>query len=482
MRKPRTIYFNDARHYYLFVHEPPISLEDAWAPVDEIVGTGVDTFCYGVERGDGLFYPSIHGGQFGADIQPFEQAAYWRSWHNMQSLAERGLDPLRLLIDRSHEKGLDFIVSLRMGGYGGMDPPLKVANGGGGLAEATVREHQMKVVLELVENYPIEGLELDLAMPGGSPLIRPGDGDKTREELTTYVTRISDVAREKSIELGVRVIPTETMNLSEGMDILTWMSEGLLDFVVPVRYGYMILDPDLPVRWLVDSAHAADTSVYGMLQPYSDDASTGAPAPVHATAAHLRAAADNYRQMGVDGLYTWFLPWPMSDPERQILTEMASPDLSKDRDKQYIVARNVEKDSAAHYPVPLPLEIQPDETGQTRRIPFMFSENVAASRPEGVCVSLRLNITDLVEADKITLRLNGKSLENETCTRNYGHWNAPYIGQWLTLHLETVKPVVGENVLELILDSRPPDLASPIRLNDVEIEVRYGDQDLAKIG
>ena len=25
---------------------------------------------------------------FGADIQPFEQAAYWRTWHNMQSLIE----------------------------------------------------------------------------------------------------------------------------------------------------------------------------------------------------------------------------------------------------------------------------------------------------------------------------------------------------------------------------------------------------------
>ena len=51
MRKKRIIYMNDARHYYLFVFEPPMTLEDAWVPVDEVAGTAVDTFCYGVERG-----------------------------------------------------------------------------------------------------------------------------------------------------------------------------------------------------------------------------------------------------------------------------------------------------------------------------------------------------------------------------------------------------------------------------------------------
>ena len=75
MRQQRTIYFNDARHYYLFAFEPPMALEDAWVPIDEVAGTGVDTFAYGVERGDGLFYPSRVGMMFGSDIQPFEQAA-----------------------------------------------------------------------------------------------------------------------------------------------------------------------------------------------------------------------------------------------------------------------------------------------------------------------------------------------------------------------------------------------------------------------
>src|SRR5579872_4080341 len=119
-RKKRIIYFNDARHYYLFVFEPPMKLEDAWHPVDEAAGTTVNTFIYGVERGDGLFYPSKIGMRFGADIRPFEMAAYWRVWENMQSLIDRGLDPLKVLIDRAHAKGMDFFASLRMSAYGGM--------------------------------------------------------------------------------------------------------------------------------------------------------------------------------------------------------------------------------------------------------------------------------------------------------------------------------------------------------------------------
>ena len=56
-RRRRPIYFNDARHYYLFVFEPPLTLEDARRPIDEVAGTAIDTFIYGGERGDGLFYP-----------------------------------------------------------------------------------------------------------------------------------------------------------------------------------------------------------------------------------------------------------------------------------------------------------------------------------------------------------------------------------------------------------------------------------------
>ena len=82
-----------------------MALEDAWIPIDECAGTAVDTFIYGVARVDGVFYPSKIGQRF-RDNQIFESAPYYRAYNNMQSLMDRGLDPLTVLIDRAHDKGM----------------------------------------------------------------------------------------------------------------------------------------------------------------------------------------------------------------------------------------------------------------------------------------------------------------------------------------------------------------------------------------
>ena len=170
MRKRRTIYHNDARHYYLWVFDSPIKMEDAWRPIDEVAGTAVDTFSYCVERGDGIFYPSKVGLLFGSDKRPFSSAIAWHAWQSMQSLMDRGLDPLQVLIDRAHDKGMDFFADLRLATYGGMDPAHKVEEGGRGFAEEEVRQRHFAVLRELAEDYPVEGVELDYPAALGSPL------------------------------------------------------------------------------------------------------------------------------------------------------------------------------------------------------------------------------------------------------------------------------------------------------------------------
>ena len=72
--------------------------EDALRPAGECAGTAVDTLTYGVERGDGLFYPFKVDIRFGEDIQPFNLPAYRRIRHNMQSLPDGELGPLTVLI------------------------------------------------------------------------------------------------------------------------------------------------------------------------------------------------------------------------------------------------------------------------------------------------------------------------------------------------------------------------------------------------
>ena len=162
----KLIYYNDARHYYLYVFEPPMSMEDAWRPVDEVLGTSVTTLSYGVEREDGIFYPSKKTMQFGTDRRPFKgEALEWRAWKNMKSLEEKGLDPLQVLIDRAHDKGLEFMASLRMANWGGLDQSLKIdiPEGRADYINKEVRQHIFGVLTELTNDYDIDSLEMDFA-------------------------------------------------------------------------------------------------------------------------------------------------------------------------------------------------------------------------------------------------------------------------------------------------------------------------------
>ena len=477
MRRKRTIYFNDARHYYLFVFEPPMTLEDAWIPIDEVAGTAIDTFAYGVERGDGLFYPSKIGLRFGADMKPFPMGAYWRVWNNMQSLMDRGLDPLRVLIDRAHDRGMDFIASVRMPSFGGMNPNWATTSGGGGLALKEVQDHQMRILDELMTDYPIEGLELDVSFPGGGRNVRPEDAERMLPALSDYVERIREQVEAKSggrIHLGARVYPTEALNLEDGLDVREWLHRGLLDYVAPLRYGYMLLDPDQPIDWLIEAAHRADTAAYGFLQPYIRDSSIGAPDVAHPTLEHARAAAANYWSKGVDGLYTWFMQWPLGDTERSILTELGHSDAVHQKSRIYTLGRAVVKPEPLSYPQPLPVEILFDATNTPFPVSFYLADDFVRDRQRIASVQVRIRIFDLVTADRLTIRLNGRSLSGELCTRSMHSRYTPYYGQWLAFTLTNSWPRKGYNTLEFVLEGRPLDLVGPLKIEEIEIEVDYG--------
>ena len=479
MRKKRTIYFNDARHYYLFVFEPPMQLEDAWRPVDEVAGTAVDTFIYGVARTDGLFYPTKVGRRFGEDMRPLTLAAYWRLWHNMQSLIDRGLDPLTVLIERAHEKGLDFIASLRMSAFIAMLPDYDTASGGRGLAEPEARNHVFAILRELALDYPTDGIELDFAAaPGGMPMfLKEKDAAGTRPILTEYVREISSMVRGRKNGpgvIGARVYPTRDINMAQGLDVETWLREGLLDYVVPMFYLHFVLDADMPIDWVVEEAHRNDISVYGFLQPYSADEFTGSPIRYYATPEMVRAAAANYWERGVDGLYAWFFKWPLGETERTVLTELGDAELISGSSKRYVIGRRSEKPSAMGYDQPLPISIPGADPQKWYEIPFSIADDPAASEKRISRIRLSITVSELVSADRLEIRLNDASLEEERCKRYAASAVNQYQAVVLEFDLEKVKPRRGRNVLALCLRSRPELLECELTIKYVEIHIEYG--------
>lgn len=486
MRRNRTIYHNDARHSYLWHFEPPMRLEDAWIPIDEVTGTAVDTFSYCVERGDGMFYPTKMGKMFSTeDGKPVSRHNYeWRAAACMLSLMDRGLDPLQVLIDRAHEHGIDFWADLRLQRLGGMYPELEVEQGGDGWAEERVRDLKFDILQELSTEYPIEGVELDFSAafaPQGYFYFKDGGTKENTAIMTEWVRRVAEMVRNRPGGpglVGARIFPTDRSNLDQGLDVRTWLSEGLLDFVVPVAYAYPILDPNMPFEWVVGPAHDADASVYGMLHNHLQTEEVGASGRKTSSFQNFRAAAANYWEKGVDGLYTWMMDWPLGDVERNKLTMIGSPDLVHEKDKHYVVARKSDGAARVGYEHHIPHELEPPFPTASHRIPFTIADDVYAADSRVSEVSLRVYVNNVVSADRFTVMLNGQSLAGEGCKRVWkqGRDAYPYSNprnHWLEFDLVKVRPHKGENVLGMSLDSRPEGLTGSVTIEEVEIGVRY---------
>lgn len=486
MRRRRTIYHNDARHSYLWFYEPPMRLEDAWAPVDEVAGTAVDTFSYCVERGDGAFYPTKVGKMFSVeDGKALSRSNFqWRAAACMLSLMERGIDPLQLLIDRARQHGMDFFADLRLQRLGGMYPDLELENGGPGWADERVRELKIQTLRELAFDYPVDGLELDFTAAFGdraSFFFPDGGTPNNVDTMTEWVRRAAEMARSRPgspCAIGARIFPTEQGNLDQGLDVRAWLREGLLDFVVPVAYIYTVLDPDMPFEWVVEPAHDAGASVYGFLQHHLQDEIIGANTRIYPNIEHFRAAAANYWEHGVDGLYTWMMDWPLGDAERNVLAMLGSPELLRERDKHYVVARKYERAARVGYEHRIPHELRPPFPTPAHAIPFTIADDAQEDGSRISSVVLRLYLSNVVSADRFTVTLNGRSLADETCQRVWkkGRDGYPYSNprnHWLEFDLARVLPRKGKNLLEISLESRPDGLTGSVTIEEVEVEVRY---------
>jgi len=476
MRRQRTIYFDDARHSYLFNFEPPMRLEDAWVAVDQVAGTTVDTFIYGVARDDGLFYTSDASTTFGSNRDSTASNSEWRAMECIRSLADRGLNLLDVLIDRAHEKNLDFIASLRLGGYGSMDQSLSTRNGGRGWVHEEVRDHFTGIVRELAHDHTTDGVELDFAAPpGGSPYcLLNEDVPQHIATITEWLRRASETIRAAGGTVGVRVYPLERINDEAGLDVRTWLKEGLVDYLSPLVYGHNLLDQDMPIEWLVEAAHEADAAVYPILMPYRNNEQRQYYIREFATPDMMRAAAANYWAKDCDGMYAWFFRWPFTDAERRILSELGDLDAAKVGSKHYVVNRRTNLSDKVGFQRPIPLEIPGADPSKWYSIPFYVADDLEAHGDREQAVTLSMWVHNTVSADKINVRLNDQSLADETCVRSRPPHNFFPYDQWWEYRLRDVRPSKGPNVLEISLEQRPGRLSGGIRIDDLEIKIEYG--------
>jgi hypothetical protein len=199
----------------------------------------------------------------------------------------------------------------------------------------------------------------------------------------------------------------------------------------------------------------------------------------------VRAAACNYWAQGIDGLYMargWFYNYPYESTFYEKLREMPQPDIMAPKDKYYRLpsyGAGAKPDSGPGSRMDLPAIL---ELNQPAGINFAISDDLPKWDIVGRVyeVLLRVSVTGSTELDRFSFCLNGKELPSNMLRKiNEMIWltgprGGGSGGYWFVYTLnEDNWPVEGNNLLEVTLDHRDPDVISDVTVRQVELETKY---------
>ena len=511
MRKPKLIYYNDSRHEHFFRFDPPMSLHRLRQPAEELIGSGVDMLSYGLGMGLTFLYDTKVSTRFGELTTKHDQGTvHWRAAQNFEQALKAGYDPLKVVVDRAHEKGIQIVGSLRINDAGAPDegqynksriklehPELMIGEEDPDSAYAAtcldfgrpeVREERLGVIEEACDRYGMDGIEIDDYV---RVFFKRSEVGKNTPILTGFVREVREMLdqigkkRGERLCLAVRADLSEEANLSVGMDVRAWLSGGLVDIVVP-DVSRALTDTNLDLGWLATAAHEGGAWVYARIGafPYDDR--------YHGTTIEMyRAASMNYREAGADGIYMEDLPQPRTEREYNILREMADPDTHARGAKHYFVGATGPGKGRFHPKRYLPVTL---EEGQPARVPISVADDVESARRDGDLrrVALAVRIVSTCPEDKLSFRFNGQELKQDpvnissfyggTVSLGAQKLHSAYHGDvpmrinthyWFEFDLEPALVRLGENEVEVTMDRRFQPFTYDRVLHNVEVRVAY---------
>jgi hypothetical protein len=324
---PRILFNSDGGAAAFYRFQPSTIAAGLTALIDDLADTQVDVFIQCINHSDDQFYyPSRvaeyygqhHEGEFLERERGFKRAA-----DNIRALVDAGQDPLAIWADQAHQREMQFWASLRMNDvhkdHTDIWPSLrsrwekqnKVRIGDDlpehykdqrlsyswamdyGLQE--VRDHKLAIIEELCRDYDVDGFEMDFQR--APYFFRNGERDRVQPLMTQFVRRVRQrldeigKTKKREIVLAARVPQTLARADLVGLDVRTWIKEGLVDYVIPMHTGY--LDMNAEVASYVEIARGTNCKVYGGLEMSVKDYAG------RATLEMLRAAASGYYEFKV---------------------------------------------------------------------------------------------------------------------------------------------------------------------------------------
>ena len=456
-----------------------------------------------------------------SEVIPCTENVFPRWW-------EAGIDPVEVLLTEAKKRGREVFFSYRINGSDNddlFDPPrpfnqpipLKAEHPDWliykwhpywNFSFQGVRDLKLNVVRKVAEMYDFDGINIDFAR---IPVLFPEEQWLHHDILTDFMrdirTMLLDIEekRGRPLLLAARV-PEDLMGCHfDGMDVESWTRDFLVDiFVIGTRTAnadiaaFRHITKDTPIKLYpsFDDHHSTD----GYREPDLDI---------------WRGTCANWWHQNPDGMHTFNLMVsspeaaqnlglsrsPRWETQRQIFSEIGSPETLKGKDKVFFVERR--GGGHAEYVVPSPAN------WHTPRHMY-FQTNMLAALP-AVLVDdgredtlLTLNVGDDVNAasdeiDQITLRIAisdeaGEALSVEERLEKLGSGvevrlnnilldrpstetvEAPKIDAFKNWLVFTVAPrylALGANLVGVRLSQRLPTVFGRIQIEKLELPIRY---------
>ena len=267
----------------------------------------------------------------------------------LNTLYRKETDPLKIMIDNVRNNDKDVFFSLRMNDThdyinAEIFPEWKNKNHkflmgregdmfdhGGNRWSAMdyeileVRNYIFSIFEEVINNYEINGIELDFFR---HPIFFKNQligNDATIEQialLTELVMDISSLAHQNNLRVAIRIPDSLTICYKIGLDINTWLCSSFIDILV--LSGYFHLEPWSNIRTLKE---VFNVQIYPCLSKsrlkYMDN--------VILPDEYWRGESIIARESGADGVYTFNL----TDPLNELFYELGDVELMKSKNNVF---------------------------------------------------------------------------------------------------------------------------------------------------
>ncbi len=485
LKRQRRVIFNsdggDARQPLANFENPLDFLNVRTTP---LAGSQVDTISYCTSSGFGLFK---HNTKIGS-VMPLPEDGKPEVLH---ALIERGTDPLREVVRFGHANGMEVFWSMRMNDThdgSARNHSIVAANRFkhenpdclmGRLDQVDtfrkwsavdydhekVREMALACIEEVCRNYDVDGIELDFfrhpVLFKATALGRPVT-EAQRAKVSDLMRRIAALVKREGEQRGrPLVVAARTPDDPDyaatiGLDIETWMREGLIDLFIPSGYFRQCSWRDS-----VERCHRYGVHVY----PGLSDSRIGGghhKDRLRASDECYRARAATAWQAGADGIYVF----NNFNPHRRFWHEIGDPESLNRLDKVYFASnRGTRKVPGGAYPyepfiqiptlTPEATQPLPPEAHRVVRIDVAEDFSGSAERPPVVTLSVKTGIPEgpgLAQPDvdsKLGVGFNGHALSPEATAEGWRRYALD--PAWLRPGCNTIEVINRGNVADLHL-------------------------------